>query len=220
VAEGVVIAGLLVTRPSVAVKTELPPVATVTTADAAAALPPAVHVSPTDRSGALVAKSAAAIDATQTKNQPASAPADQPAAPGEQRFGGLRVSSSIQLQVLEDGKALGTTSGPIVLSEGKHVLDLVNDTLEFRTHATTTVKAGQMSALAIPVPNGRLSINAVPWADVLIDGKPVGQTPLANLSVAIGEHEIIFRHPQFGEQRQTAVVKAETASRVSMTFQK
>jgi hypothetical protein len=221
VAEGVVIAGLLVTRPPAVAKTDLPPVATTTTADAAAApLPPAVHVSPTDRTAALVPKAAAAIDATQTKNQSASTPADQPAAPGEQRFGGLKVSSSIQLQVLEDGKVVGSTSGPIVLSEGKHVLDLVNDTLEFRTHATTAVKAGQMSALAIPVPNGRLSINAVPWADVLIDGKPVGQTPLANLSVAIGEHEIIFRHPQLGEQRQTAVVKAETASRVSMTFQK
>ncbi len=220
VAEGVVIAGLLVTRPSVAAKTELPPVATTTTADAAAALPPAVRVSPTDRTTAPVPKSAAAIDATQTKNQPASAPADLPAAPGEQRFGGLKVSSSIQLQVLEDGKLVGSTSGPIVLSEGKHTLDLVNDTLEFRTHATTAVKAGQITALAIPVPNGHLSINAMPWADVLIDGKPAGQTPLANLSVAIGEHEIIFRHPQFGEQRQTAVVKAETASRVSMTFQK
>jgi hypothetical protein len=77
-----------------------------------------------------------------------------------------------------------------------------------------------MTPLTISVPNGRLSINALPWADVLIDGKPAGQTPLANLSVAIGEHEIVFRHPQFGEQRQTTVVKAETAARVSVTFSK
>jgi hypothetical protein len=130
------------------------------------------------------------------------------------------VTSAVQLQVLEDGKLLGSTSGPIVLSEGKHTIDLVNDTLEFRSHASTAVKAGQMTALAISIPNGHLSINALPWADVLIDGKPVGQTPLANLSVAIGEHEIVFRNPQFPEQHQTAVVKVDTPTRVSMTFQK
>jgi len=221
VAEGVVIAGLLITRPPAAAVIAAPPVATTTTAEVyAPVVPPAVRVSPTDRTGAPGPKVAAATDATQAQNHSAPPPADQPAAPGEQRFGGLHVSSSIQLQVLEDGKVLGTTSGPIVLSEGKHVLDLVNDTLEFRTHATTAVKAGQMTALAIPVPSGRLSINALPWADVLIDGKPVGQTPLANLSVTIGEHDITFRNPQFSEQHQTAVVKAETASRVSMTFQK
>ncbi len=50
----------------------------------------------------------------------------------------------------------------------------------------------------------------MPWADVTIDGKPAGQTPLANLTVPIGEHEIIFHHPQFTDQKQTAIVKVET----------
>ena len=77
-----------------------------------------------------------------------------------------------------------------------------------------------MTPLAIQLPNGRLSINAMPWADVLIDGKPAGQTPLANLTVVIGEHEIIFRNPQFPEQKQTTTVKAETPTRVSVTFSK
>jgi hypothetical protein len=53
---------------------------------------------------------------------------------------------------------------------------------------------------------------------VAIDGKPAGQTPLANLSIPIGSHEIVFRHPQFGEQRHTVVVKAEDITRVSASF--
>ena len=217
VAEGFVIAGLLVTRPPAAPVVVQPPVASTATADSPAQ-PPTVRLPPVDRTPAPAPKPAA-IDAAAQAQAP-SASADRPAAPGEQRFGGLRVSSPVQLQVLEDGKLLGSTSGPIVLGEGKHVIDLVNDALEFRSHSTTSVKAGQMTALAIPIPNGHLSINAVPWADVLVDGKSVGQTPLANLSVAIGEHEIVFRNPQFSEQRQTAVVKAESPTRVSMTFQK
>jgi hypothetical protein len=223
-AEALVIAALLVTRPPAAVAASAvrPPDVPPATANAeSSTLPPPVRLPPADRTAAGAPKPAAAmIDAAQPQTSSAVNPVDRPAAPGEQRFGGLRVTSPVQLQVLEDGKLLGSTAGPIVIGEGKHTIDLVNDTLEFRSHATTAVKAGQMTALAIPVPNGHLSINAMPWADVLIDGKAVGQTPLANLSVAIGEHEIVFRNPQFPEQHQTAVVKVDTATRVSMTFQK
>jgi hypothetical protein len=63
-----------------------------------------------------------------------------------------------------------------------------------------------------------MSINAVPWADVFIDGKPVGQTPLANVAVVIGKHEVVFRHPQFPEERQTVTVRADGPAKVSATF--
>jgi hypothetical protein len=153
--------------------------------------------------------------------QPEAAPAPaERVTPAAERFGGIRVSSAVPLQVYEGTTLLGSTLGPIALLEGAHKIDLVNEALEFRTKATPVVKAGQMTPLAISLPNGRLSVNALPWADVLIDGKPAGQTPLANLSVTIGDHEIVFRHPQFGEQKQTTTVKAETPARVSLTFSK
>jgi hypothetical protein len=53
---------------------------------------------------------------------------------------------------------------------------------------------------------------------VSIDGRDVGETPLANLSVPLGEHQIIFRHPQLGEHRETVVVKAGAPARVSATM--
>jgi len=34
----------------------------------------------------------------------------------------------------------------------------------------------------------------------------------------VGEHEIVFRHPQLGERRQKAVVQAGTVTRASATF--
>ena len=69
------------------------------------------------------------------------------------------------------------------------------------------------------MPNGRVSINAVPWAEVSIDGTPAGQTPLANLSLPIGTHEVVFKHPQFGERKQTITVKVDGLTRVSQSFQ-
>jgi eukaryotic-like serine/threonine-protein kinase len=67
---------------------------------------------------------------------------------------------------------------------------------------------------------GRLSINAEPWAQVTIDDKPIGDTPLANVSVTLGEHEVLFRHPQLGERKETVVVRADAPARVSTSFQR
>jgi PEGA domain len=58
----------------------------------------------------------------------------------------------------------------------------------------------------------------VPWAQVWIDGNAVGETPLANLSVPAGEHDIVFRHPQFGERREKTIVKSGALTRVSATL--
>jgi serine/threonine-protein kinase len=124
------------------------------------------------------------------------------------------------LQVLEAGAVLGRTGSPIAIAEGTHQLDLVNEALGFRSRQAATVKAGQLTNLTVAVPNGKLSINAAPWADVWIDGTAAGQTPLANLSLPIGSHEVIFRHPQLGEQRQTAIVKVDGMTRVSVNLQK
>jgi hypothetical protein len=46
----------------------------------------------------------------------------------------------------------------------------------------------------------------VPWAEVSIDGKKIETTPIAKLQVPLGTHEVVFKHPQFGERRQTVVV--------------
>ena len=58
-------------------------------------------------------------------------------------------------------------------------------------------------------------MNARPWAEVTLDGSSVGQTPLSNLLVTVGTHELVFRHPQFGERRQSVVVTAKGPNRIA-----
>jgi PEGA domain len=70
----------------------------------------------------------------------------------------------------------------------------------------------------VVAPNGMLNINATPWASVWIDGNPVGDTPLGNLSITPGEHEVVFRHPQFGERRERAIVRVDGVTRVAVNF--
>ena len=68
------------------------------------------------------------------------------------------------------------------------------------------------------MPTGYLSLNALPWAEVWVDGNAVGTTPLANLSLPIGSHEVLWRHPTLGDRRQLVIVKAKTPARAGVDF--
>ncbi len=135
------------------------------------------------------------------------------------RASGVRFTSAIPLQVLEGNRVLGASGeSPVPLQAGTHQLDLVNDDLGFRTRQSVTVAAGETASFTVTTPLGRLSLNAQPWAQVLVDQNAVGETPIANLAVPIGQHEVTFRHPQLGEWKETVTVRADRVTRLSTTF--
>jgi hypothetical protein len=133
--------------------------------------------------------------------------------------GWLSVQTPIQLEIYEDGRLLGTTAAErLMLPAGRHQLDLVSSALDFRERVAIQITPGGTTTTAVATPNGTLSVNALPWADVWIDGKPFGATPLGNISLPIGSHEVVWRHPQFGERRRTVSVGASTPVRVGVDF--
>jgi hypothetical protein len=135
--------------------------------------------------------------------------------------GTFAVESPLELRIIENGQLLGVANAaPIVLSAGRHQFELVNDALDLRLNRTVTVDAGKSTRLNVTVPNGTLSINASPWAEVFVDNRSVGITPLGSVSVPIGSHEVVWRHPQLGEKRRTVVVGAQTPTRISMDLTK
>ncbi len=96
----------------------------------------------------------------------------------------------------------------------------MNTALGYRSRQTVTIRAGVISRLTVAPPMGRISINAQPWAQVLIDDSAVGDTPLANVAVAVGDHVVTFRHPQLGERRERVTVRADAPARISTSFQR
>ena len=225
VAEAVVIASMMsqpapMTGVTLAVPAPLPAPAmpSITTrADLAEAPNPAEVAAP----GVLAAPTTSAApqaSAPVAAASTAAAAAAPPAVGG--RFGGVKINAPVDLQVFENGSFLGTTAGPIAMAEGTHALDVVNDALGYRGRQNVSIKGGQMASLTVTLPQGKLNVNAVPWANVWIDGTAAGETPLANVELTVGSHEIVFRHPQLGEQRLTAVVKADGVARVSASFQR
>lgn len=142
-------------------------------------------------------------------------------APAGAVAGWLTISAPFELQVLEGGNLIGTTTtAKLMLTAGKHDLVLRNATLGFETKSSLEIQAGKTLTMPIVVPNGSLSVNALPWATVLLDGKEIGTTPVANLDVPLGSHELTFRHPQFGERKQTVIVTAKAPVRVVQDLRK
>jgi hypothetical protein len=129
--------------------------------------------------------------------------------------------SGVPAQIMENGTLLGSTETPrILVPVGSHELEFTNAALGYRITRTVQVLAGQTSSIILEAPQGTLSINALPWAEVWVDGTPAGETPIGNLSLTIGTHELLFRHPELGEQRKTVTVGAREPVRVGVDLRK
>jgi serine/threonine protein kinase len=135
--------------------------------------------------------------------------------------GWISVSAPVELQVFEGKRLVGTSqSDRLMMTAGRHDVEIVNETLGFRQVRTVQVPAGKVSPIKLDWPKGSVSINALPWADVWIDGERVGETPIGNLALAIGPHEIVFRHPELGEQKYATTVSLKAPARVSVDLRK
>lgn len=140
---------------------------------------------------------------------------------GATASGWLSVMAPIELQIREADRVLGTSlSDRIMLPVGKHDIDLVNEALGFRASRTVQVAAGKLAAVKVDVPNGTMALNALPWADVWLDGERIGETPIGNLPVKIGVHEIVLKHPELGEQRHQLTVGLTGVSRLSVDLRR
>ena len=135
--------------------------------------------------------------------------------------GWISISAPAELQVFENQRLLGSTrTERIMVATGRHDLEFVNEALGYRSAKTIQVGPGQVANVKPDWPQGTIAINAAPWANVWLDGQELGETPVGNTQVPIGTHEVVFRHPQLGEQRYTTTVTATTPARLSVDMRK
>jgi hypothetical protein len=141
------------------------------------------------------------------------------AAPPAPVAGWVSLKSPFTIEIYEQGRLLGTSdSERVMLAAGRHDLELVNEPLGLRMTRTIQIAPGKVQPLAFELPNGVVHLNANPWAEVWIDGQKAGDTPLGNISLPIGPHEIVFRHPQLGEKRHAVSVTAGVPVRLSVNM--
>jgi hypothetical protein len=135
--------------------------------------------------------------------------------------GWLSVTAPISVKVKEGGRLIGSSDvDKLMLSSGNHDLEFSNEGLGFRVTRRVNITAGKTTASSIVVPNGTVSLNALPWAEVYVDGNHVGQTPLGNVTLPIGTHEVVFRHPDLGERKEAITVTATAPARLGVDLRK
>jgi hypothetical protein len=145
-------------------------------------------------------------------------PAAAPAPPVS--TGIIEVVSTVPLNVSEGGRALGASGALIQVSVGRHTLDIGREDLGYQAVQVVDVKPGQPHRIQPSLPSGIANLNATPWAEVWIDGRNVGETPLGHVQLTIGPHEVQFRHPELGNQTRTLVVTTGSVALLSVDLKK
>jgi len=135
--------------------------------------------------------------------------------------GWVVVASPFPVELVEHNEVVGTSgTSKIMLAAGRHDVVLRNESVGYEAPRTIDVVAGRAASIEVIPPEGLLNVNARPWADVSIDGVAAGQTPLANITLPVGPHQITFRHPQLGERTERIVVTAKGVNRIAVDLSK
>ena len=135
--------------------------------------------------------------------------------------GWIAINAPIDVQVFENQRLLGSSrTDRIMVSVGRHDLQFANEALGFKASRSVQVSPGQVSNVKLEMPKGTMAINAQPWADVTIDGEHIGETPIGSISLNIGPHDVVFRHPELGERRFTSTVTLDSPTRLSVDMRK
>ncbi len=218
---GLTMAWVLLPQAPVAMEPQVlhivPPAAAVVRTDIVDAAPVEPAIADVVRVSASVEAPQRAVPApaVAARPRPAAPPVPAPPAPGW-----LSVSSPFPVRVFVDGTEVGSSgAGRLTVAPGAVSVRLVNEALEFDELHDVTVASRRGSSLSVNAPNGVLHVNARPWASVWVDGRLAGETPVGNIVVPVGTHNVVLRHPQLGEQRVTVSVGARTPARVSVEFQ-
>jgi hypothetical protein len=171
-------------------------------------VPPGRHILTFQTTGGEIVKSVrTAAGKTETLNLPVFS-------------GWVAVFAPIVLRVSADGRSIGTTEeSRLMLPPGRHQLTLTNKELGYSAVEQVDIEPGEVKSVNVN-PRGTVNLNAVPWAEVWLDGQKLGDTPLAGTSVPLGQREFVFKNPQFGEKKVSATIKAGENSPVTVDFSK
>ena len=121
--------------------------------------------------------------------------------------GWVSVLAPVQLFIFEGERFLGTTEGEkLMLSPGKHTLDVLSEELGYRRTLEVTIVPGATAAVSLPMPKVAVTIDGPEGADLIVDGEAMGKLPLTGVQVPLGTRDFVVKHPDHGEKRQVVTV--------------
>jgi hypothetical protein len=159
---------------------------------------------------------------TPVESRPSERPVQRPsetrpaAAPST---GFVTVSAGIPLELFAGGERIGASGdGRIQLGAGRHTIDVVSERFNFRGALPLDIEPGRTATLTVPLPTAPVYVETTPGAEIWIDDQLAGSAPLETTDVPIGAHEVVVKHPEMGERRQSIDVKFGEATAVTVSF--
>ncbi len=67
---------------------------------------------------------------------------------------------------------------------------------------------------------GHLQLYVRPWANVTVDGRPVGTTPMRPLELAPGTHTVLLKHNDFAPLTRQVVIEPGKTHRLEVDLSK
>ncbi len=111
----------------------------------------------------------------------------------------LRVQVDGQPTFVVDGRTeRAGIDGALHLSPGHHRVIVSATTLAFPRTLEVDLRPRELQTRAVARGHGHLRVAVTPWAEVTIDGKVVGTTPLAPIELGEGAHAIALKNGDLG----------------------
>jgi hypothetical protein len=124
--------------------------------------------------------------------------------------GFVTVYAPFDVTITEAGRVLRADDRhQVMLPSGAHELRFSNRALAYDVTRKVDVKPGEATNLQLAPEPSSITVTATSPAEVWLDGTRLGDTPVNNAPVSIGEHDIVVRRQPGGERRFTITVGAK-----------
>jgi hypothetical protein len=134
--------------------------------------------------------------------------------------GWLAIFSPIPVTVAIDGKPVSLTEdGRVMVTPGKHVVELISERFNYRATETLDVRPGETTPHTLDLPMGNVRVTAPEGAQIKVDGAPASGAAADGLTMTIGSHEISATHPSLGERRASVDVRHGAPTDVTLQFE-
>jgi serine/threonine-protein kinase len=111
----------------------------------------------------------------------------------------LRVQTDGTPSFVVDGRPMrAAPDGALHLRPGKHTVQVNAPGLAFGRTLALELSPGEAALRAVHGGKGWLRVAVTPWAEVIVDGRTLGVTPLQPVELAEGPHLVTLKNADLG----------------------
>ncbi len=132
----------------------------------------------------------------------------------------LEVGNNAEIWVNDELKGRGTWSGRLASGEYLFEARLTNHRKTTMRKVIAPQESVQTYTLQTPIPIcGNLDVSSNPdFAEIWLDGKKVGETPMLLSKVLIGQHDVVFKKKGYMDCRKTITLTEGETQAVAVEF--